>query len=177
MNPNTDIRAIKAVLNTPSMNLCQHVGQRLRLAWTLVFTPRCSLQRSVMGGEILPCACLYVWLCFAHVHVPESVCTQVSLLTVTFPSPSLSVGKILMWIQHQTDNGERERDRQGERARQKRSVWGLSVKRTDGQTDSASEALRAVIGWLPPGRRCGILWSFWSKLQLILWMSPTEYIT
>ena len=68
------------------------------------------------------------------------------------------------------------REGQSEWARQTGASGACqSVSQSDGQTDSAAEASAEGRDRMnPPGRGRNTLWSVWTKLQLIPWMSPTD---
>lgn len=127
----------------------EYVGQNLLSASLPSVTYKCQSCKAKGGrfGRVFFCACLWV-------------CVQAFLIRVTFPSPSLSVLAAMMWMRHQTDNGERQTDRQTGA-----SGACQSDRRMDRLTDWHGIRCTEVCDWL------------WFKLWLIPWMSPTEYIT
>lgn len=126
-------------------------------------------------GEWFGCVFVYVSV-FACMHACELVYagfTDLSDFPVSFSVCSCShdVNTASGW--------QSEWDRVRESGRD-RSVWGLSVRRIDGQTDRLTVSQRQQGLWLADslqGMWCGIQWSFWPKLPLIPCMSPPEYIT
>lgn len=127
-------------------------------------------------GERSGCVSVNVWVCLPLcMPVDLRVCRALPI-RVTFPSPSLSGLGIMMWGQHQTDNGAGQTDwgkeqETGESGAFQSDGW------MDRLTDSESDASEAVIGWFPQGRDVVFCGHCGPKLLLIPWMSPTEYIT
>lgn len=112
-------------------------------------------------GESSGCVSLNVWVCLPLCMPVDSRVCRALPIRVTFPSPSLSGLGIMMWGQHQTDNGAGQTDWGKERETGESGAF-QSDGRMDRLTDSESDASEGCDWLIPSGRWCGILRSLWA---------------